>query len=177
MAGGGRIHGALLALLAVSATACGITHMQDLNFRVDNRLQFLSPPARTLVTTPVTVRWKMAGFEVEAPGSAPPRRDAGYFAVFVDRAPIKPGQTMRSVASRDEECLHKPGCPDPAYLAARQIYTGTAGSLTLQQIPPIAGDVERVQIHTITVVLMDTSGHRIGESAWELDLRMTRVGL
>jgi hypothetical protein len=174
---GRRIHGAVVAALALTASACGITHVRDLNFTVDQRLQFVSPPARSLVTAPLTVRWTMTGFRPEAPGSGPPRRDAGYFAVFVDRAPIRPEETMRVVAAADPLCLHRPGCPDAAYLAQREIYTTTADSLTLPQVPPVSGDTERIQYHTITVVLMDTSGHRIGESAWELDVRMRRPGL
>lgn len=175
MAPGRRIF--LGGLLALAAAGCGIAHPQDLNFTVDKRLQFRSPPARALVTTPVTVRWTMTGFREEPEGSAPARPDAGYFAVFVDRAPIRPGQTMRAVAAGDQVCLHERGCPDAAYLAARQIYTTTATSLTLQQITPLSGNVQRVQYHSVTVVLMDTTGHRIGESAWELDLRMRRPGL
>ncbi|HET6809707.1 MAG TPA: hypothetical protein VFH50_01705 [Acidimicrobiales bacterium] len=175
MAPGRRI--LLGGLLVLAAAGCGVAHPQDLNFTVDKRLQFQSPPARALVAAPVTVRWTMAGFRVEPEGSAPSRPDAGYFAVFVDRAPIRPGQTMRAVATGDQVCLHQAGCPDAAYLAARQIYTTTATSLTLQQIPPLSGNVQRVQYHSVTVVLMDTTGHRIGESAWELDLRTRRAGI
>ena len=165
------------AASALSTAGCGIAHPQDLNFTVDQRLQFQSPPARALVTSPVTVRWTMSGFRAEPAGSGPARPDVGYFAVFVDRAPIRPGQTMRAVATGDEVCLHRTGCPDAAYLAARQIYTTTSTSVNLPQVPPLAGNAERVQYHSVTVVLMDTTGHRIGESAWELDLRMRRPGL
>lgn len=167
---------ALAATLVLVASGCGITQMQNLAFRVDNRLVFVSPPDRSLVTNPVTVRWRMSDFRIQAQGSGKASRGGGYFAVFVDQAPIRPGQTMRAVASRDPQCLHQAGCPGAAYLAARQIYTTTDTVLTLGQIPSIAGDSEAVQLHTVTVVLMDTSGHRIGESAWELDLRMRKVG-
>ena len=177
MGSGRRIRGAALALVAIVACACGFTDMQNLAFRVDNRLHFVSPPARALVATPITVRWRMSGFTVERPGSAPPTRDAGYFAVFVDRAPIRPGDTMRSVAKGDEECLHQRGCPGPDYLRFRGIYTTTADQVTVTAIPPLAGDNEMIQLHSVTVVLMDTSGHRIGEYAWELDLRMKKPGL
>jgi hypothetical protein len=167
----------LVVAAAVVLAGCGITHPQNLNYRVDKRLHFIEPRSRTLVHAPVTVRWTIRGFTIEAPGTAPPRRDAGYFAVFVDRAPIKPGQTVRAVASGDRVCQDDPACPDEQYLEQRRVYTTAVPSLTLTIIPPLAGHSERVQYHAITVVLMSTDGHRLGESSWELDVRMRRLGL
>jgi len=167
----------LIAVLIVLGNACGIAHPGDLGYRIDKRLHFVTPKARTLIKPPIDVRWSISDFTVQPPGGAPPSGKAGYFAVFVDRAPIKPKETMRVVAKNDEVCLHRPGCPDESYLQDRQIYTTTSSGLTLDQIPPIAGDTERIQLHFITVILMDTAGHRIGESAWQLDVRMRRVGL
>jgi len=167
----------LACAFVLLCAACGVAHPSELGYRTDKRLTFSSPKARTLVKTPIDVRWQIKDFTVQAPGSAPPSEKAGYFAVFVDRAPIKPRETMRIVANKDQVCLHRPGCPDESYLEDRRIYTTTENGLTLEQIPPIAGDTERIQLHLVTVILMDTSGHRIGESAWQLDLRMRRVGL
>lgn len=168
---------AVLAALALSSllAGCGMS-VHNLNLRTDDRLQFLSPPSRALVANPVTVRWRMSDFQVQAPGPGPASSAAGYFAVFVDQAPIRPGQTMRVVASRDEQCLHEAGCPDAAYLAQRQIYLTASDQLTLGEIPALAGNQDAVQLHSVVVVLMDRTGHRIGESAWELDLRMRRIG-
>lgn len=165
---------ALIGALLVSG--CGITHMQDLSFRVDNRLHFTTPKARSKLHQPVHLAWTIRDFRVAAPGSEPPSRDAGYFALFVDHTPIRPGQTMHAVAAGDPSC-RPPSCPSNAYLEQHQIYTTTDLSFTLPQIPNIQGDKETVQHHTVTVVLMDTSGHRIGESAWQLDFRIPKVGL
>jgi hypothetical protein len=167
----------LVVVLALLGTACGVAHPGELAYRTDKRLTFSSPKPRTLVKTPIDVRWSIKDFTVTQPGSEAPSQKAGYFAVFVDRAPIKPRETMRVVANRDQVCLHRPGCPDETYLEDRRIYTTTDNGLTLGQIPPIPGDTERIQLHIITVVLMDTSGHRIGESAWQIDVRMRRPGL
>jgi hypothetical protein len=161
---------------AALGSGCGLTHLQDLSFRVDNRLHFLSPKDRSKVARPVTIRWTMRGFTIEPRGSAPPSRSAGYFAVFVDQAPVKPGQTMKAVASGDRFCQRTPTCPDTSYLNLRQIYTTTATSLTLPDVFPIASDRDHVQLHHITIVLMNTAGHRIGESHWELDLRIPKIG-
>jgi hypothetical protein len=173
-----RLKRAALALAGVVLlSGCGITHLQDLSFRVDNRLHFTAPKARSKTHQPVLVAWTIRDFRVAAPGSEPPSRDAGYFALFVDRTPIKPGQTMHAVASGDPSCKRDPKCPNAAYLAQHEIYTTTDLSMTLPQIPNVLGDKEKVQHHTVTVVLMDTSGHRIGESAWQLDFRIPKVGL
>jgi len=164
-------------LAALPLTGCGLTHLQDLNFRVDNRLHFIAPKDRSTVARTFTVSWTMRDFTVEAPGSAPPTRDAGYFAVFVDRTAVKPGQTMKSLFKDDLACQHDPKCPDRSRLADVGVYTTTNTSLRINQIGTISGDKEKLQHHSVTVVLMDTSGHRIGESAWELDLRIPKTGV
>jgi hypothetical protein len=170
-----RAAAALLAMVAVSG--CGLMHLQDLNFRTDNRLHFLSPEPRATTKQPVTVTWRMDDFRVAAQGSEPPSRDAGYFAVFVDATPIKPGHTMDDVAKGDPFCQRSPTCPDKKYLADHRVYTTTNTSIKLPLIPNITGSKEKLQLHSITVVLMDTSGHRIGESAWQLDIRIPKVGV
>ena len=166
----------LVALLVAALSSCGLTHIADLNFRVDDRLDFTTPDDRAMVDQPFTVSWTMRDFRVAPQGSEPPSRDAGYFAVFVDRTPIKPGQTFDAVAHGDAFCEQSPKCPDRAYLRDRLVFPTTHTSIRLNQIPRLSGE-EDVQLHTVTVVLMDTAGHRIGESAWQLDVRMRRVGI
>lgn len=165
---------AVLALLPL--TGCGLTHLQDLNFRVDDRLHFVSPDDRSTVARAFTVTWTMDDFTVLPEGSAPPTRDAGYFAVFVDRTPIKPGQTMKSLFTDDQACQRDPKCPTRGKLAELGVHTTTNTSVRIAQIGDITGDKERLQHHYVTVVLMDTAGHRIGESAWELDVRIPKAG-
>jgi len=174
-----RALGPIVAALAgmVVLSGCGITHLQDLSFKVDNRLHFTAPKARSKAHQPLTLSWTMKHFRVTVAGSEPPSRDAGYFAIFIDRAPVKPGQTLRAVASGDQSCERDPKCPDADYLLAHGVITTTATSLRLPLISNLPGDTEKVQGHAITIVLMDTTGHRIGESAWELDFRLPKVGL
>jgi len=164
-------------LASVLLGGCGLTHLQDLNFRVDDRLHFLSPEPRALVHPPLTVRWTMDDFTIVRPGSAPPSRDAGYFAVFVDRAPIHPGETLDAVGKGDPVCDPDPKCPDTQYLHDHGVYPTTAMQLRLPHVIDLRGNREKVQLHTITVVLLDTAGRRIGESAWELDVRIPRIGV
>ena len=173
----GRAGLALCAVLLPLLSGCGLTHVQDLNFRVDDRLHFTSPADRALVGRPLTVTWTMDDFRIAASGSEPPSEDAGYFLVFVDREPIKPGQSIDAIASGDQFCQQDPKCPDTAYLRDRNVFPTTSTHLRLKQITNIQGSREDIQLHTITVVLMDTADRRIRESAWELDVRMHKVGL
>ena len=166
---------ALLAALSGILSGCGLTHLNDLNFRVDDRLHFVTPKDRALLHSPVTVSWTIHDFTIAAPGSAPPSRDAGYFAVFLDRAPIHPGETLTAIGKGDPTCANDPKCPDKTYLNDHHVFVTTKTQLRLDQITDIAGDHEKIQMHAVTVVLLDTAGHRIGESAWELDFRMRRV--
>ena len=178
MAGGrrfARCAAPLVALLVLSG--CGLTHLQDLQFRVDKRLHFVSPEGRSTVHQPVTISWTMSDFTIAAPGSQAPTRDAGYFAIFVDETPIRPGHTLKDVAKGDASCEQEPSCPDRAYLRDHGVFTTTATSFKFPVIPNVTGDRSHLQLHTFTVVLLDTSGHRIGESAWELDLRIPKMGI
>jgi hypothetical protein len=168
---------ALAVGLVASLSACGLAHLQDLNFRVDDRLHFVTPKARTTVQQPLSVSWTMRDFTVAGPASAPPSRDAGYFGVFVDQAPIRPGQTLKAIGHGDAVCDRDPKCPDKAYLNSHYVFTTTATHLQLPRIPDLRGVREKLQLHSITVVLLDTGGRRIGESAWELDVRILKVGV
>lgn len=156
--------GVLLAALLTSG--CGLSNLQ---FTKDNRLHFTSPRSRQLVATPVTLTWTISDFKAEKEGSFPPSGNAGYFAIFVDRAPVKPGQTLLSLA--DKSCRVTPGCFNPEYLAERNVYTTTSDSFTIDQVPAL-NSYENVQVHEATIVLMNTAGQRIGESAWYVDFRL-----
>ncbi|MHB2022122.1 MAG: hypothetical protein ACYCO3_02135 [Mycobacteriales bacterium] len=159
----------LLALLAVLLSAgCAV---QNLAFVTDTRLSIISPKDRVLVHLPVTIRWRMREFTVAGPGSAPVSKNVGYFAIFVDRAPVRPGQSLRAVAASDQACMHTPGCPNASYLAERGVYTTTKDYLTLTQVAEV-NTYQQVQLHTVTIVLLNTAGRRIGESAWYVDFRL-----
>lgn len=161
---------ALAAALALVASACGVS---NLAFFVDNRLHFVAPKPRAMVSLPVTISWRMADFDVVSPGTLPVSSRSGYFAVFVDRAPIRPGQTVAAVA--DRRCRRTPGCVDAGYLADRGVYTTTEDFVTLRQVSNL-NSYQSVQTHEVTVVILDSAGKRIGESAWYLDFRMRRLG-
>ena len=76
-------------LLSALAPACGV---EGLNFVQDDRVTITAPRDRAEVRLPVTIRWKAEDFD-------------GTYAVFVDRAPVPPGETLAWLA-RDDELLH-----------------------------------------------------------------------
>lgn len=165
----GRLRrGGTALVLCVALAGCSFS---NLAFVTDTRLHIVAPTNRALVKLPVTLRWTMRDFTVTPPGSGPPSARAGYFALFVDQAPVRPGQTLRAVASGDNACLHTPGCPNAAYLADRGVYTTTVTSFTLTQVASLNA-YQQIQLHTVTIVLLDSTGHRIGESAWYVDFRL-----
>ena len=148
---------------------------QGLAFKVDDRLTFTSPKDRAEVTLPLTVSWEVRDFTVVDPGGEPGGRNKGYFGVFIDQAPQPPGKTLAWVARKDPACKASQGCPDAQYLAARQIFSTTDTKLTFEQLPRPSNE-DRKERHTITVILLDPSGKRIGESAFELDVVVRRQG-
>ena len=145
---------------------------QGLAFKVDDRLTFQSPEDRATVKLPVTLDWGIRDFEITEPGGEP-RKDAGYFAVFVDSSPMPPGEPLSWIARKDNSCRPADGCPDEEYLLARGIYTTTDTKLVLEQLAR-SSDEDRRERHRATIVLLDASGTRIGESAFEIAFDIDR---
>lgn len=157
----------LAVAVAAGLTACGFSNLQ---FVRDSRLKVVTPKEQALVRMPVTIRWTIRDFHVTSPGNSHSTA-AGYFAIFVDRTPIRPGQTMRALFSTDRACLSKPTCPSPSDLAGLGVYTTTNPWLTIHAVSPL-NTYQKVQMHEAVIVLMSPDGHRIGESAWYLDFRV-----
>ena len=147
-------------VVAVTATACG-PDLSQLSFRVDKRLHFVAPKDRALVKAPVTLSWTMRDF-------------SGTFAVFIDRDPIKPGQTLKAVGKSDSACRLDPRCPDANYLALREIYTTSKTTLTIPRVAELTDTGDDTQLHDVIIVLLDTTGHRIGESFWHTTFKMKK---
>jgi hypothetical protein len=150
---------ALLCGLSLAGCAAG-----QLQFRSDHRLTFLSPPARHRVEVPVTISWTMRDFHPTGlDGSR--RHDRGAFAVFVDRAPMPVGKDLRWIGRKDTSCRRDPRCPDSKYLEDHGVLVTTDTSVTLAVLPSSPAGRGDEQ-HFVNVVLLDGTGHRIGESAW-----------
>ena len=167
----GKRSGTGLALLALCGALSGCVP-QGLAFKIDDRLTFQSPEDRATVKLPVTLDWDIRDFEITSPGGDP-RKDAGYFAIFVDSTPMPPGEPLRWLARKDNSCRAADGCPDEEYLLARGVYTTTDTELVIEQLPR-SSDEDRRERHRATIVLLDASGTRIGESAFEIAFDIDR---
>ena len=154
---------AAVLLVAATTSGCGI---RGLNFVQDDRVRIVAPRDNAEVRVPFTVEWTVEDFDVTGP-------DAGSFGVFVDRAPPGPGKTLASLASGDAVCRATKGCPDEAYLASHRAYTTTETSFRIEQLPELTRDRAR-ESHEVTVVLLDGTGRRIGESAFRVEFHVRR---
>ncbi|HVU72027.1 MAG TPA: hypothetical protein VHE83_03610 [Mycobacteriales bacterium] len=153
------VAGAVLPFAVALLTGCG-----DLQFQNDHRLHFTAPVHDLAkVTLPLTLAWTMRD---------PSPRQASY-AVFVDRAPIKPGQSLKAVFADQSTCKTDPACPTTDDLASRNVYVTADPTLSIARVPILPAGTSR-KIHTFTVILIDRTGHRIGEAAWERDVEIPK---
>lgn len=163
---------AAAALVAVVASACSFS---GLAFVEDRRLEFVSPADRELVQLPVTIDWDIEDFDVvdpdEADGTDP---SEGYFGVFLDARPQPPGEPLAWHARDDETCTRDAACPDAEWYRVRGIHTTTESEFTIEVLPR-PSDESRREIRTVTVVLLDAEGVRIGESAWKIEFEVDRA--
>lgn len=154
------------AWLLVGATitsACFTT--QGLNLKQDDRVEIITPGDRDEVTPPFELRWTVEDFEV---GTTTIGGGGNYFAVFLDRSPMAPGQHLRALGN--DSCKRTPGCPDEEWLEDRFIFLTTDTSLHIDAVPDVdLEDVRDRDLHEITIVLMDEDDRRIGESAFTLE--------
>ncbi len=169
MRGASTLYAALVTLAATGACST-----QGLAFVEDQRVEIVSPGYRELVDQPVTVDWEVYSDELEdklASGLS--------FGVYVDIDPQPPGEPLEHFARDDQECLESPTCPDTQYFRQRGIHTTSETEITFGQLPIAPGvDLERSDpdFHEVTLVLLDSNGVRVGESAWAIIFEIDRGG-
>lgn len=127
----------------------------DITLRADDRLTFVAPPEGAIVETPLRVEWQVA------------EGRAARFAVFVDRPPMRPGETIHDLARRDVVCRTSPGCPDATWLEQKGVYLVDTPEALVTLIRRDRGRPGRHgRRHELTVVLLDAGGHRTTEAYW-----------
>jgi hypothetical protein len=155
----------LAALALIPALTCSACAPQGLAFRVDKRVHITAPKDEATVRLPLTLRWEVRDFEVVEPGTSV-RRGTGYFAVFFDKTPMKPGKTLKSLRDKDVVC--EDPCTEDTYFPARGMYTTTNTELVIDKMP--LGKEADGKSHRLTIVLLDGEGRRIGETAFHVNV-------
>lgn len=148
---------------------------RGLNFVQDKRVTITSPGDRALVKPPVTIQWRARNFQVTGKDGKR-RNDAGYFGIYVDRAPQPPGRTQEWIVREDQVCNTTPGCPNQAYLAGLNIHGTNETAFTIERLVDIRPETQkdRREFHEVTIVLLNGKGERIGESAFSVEFELDR---
>jgi len=141
----GRLVG-VLGVVLLLATGCG----QHLLFRQDHRISVLTPEIYSTIRPPIVVTWATKDFRAGPDGS---------YAIFVDRAPMPPGATIDYFNQLDRE----------------GIFTTNSTSIRFAGLPPLLRNASAERDHhEITIVLLDPTGHRIGEEAGFVEFNLVR---
>lgn len=162
---------AALIMLFGLLPSCGF---QGLTFRQDERLEITRPDDRAKVTLPVAVTWRVRDFDVTG-RDGERRSDAGYFGVYVDRAPQPPGRTQAWLVKDDPNCRGSIRCATRDYLAQLSVFTTTRQRFTISRVSaPTSNAPRRREFHDATIVLLNGRGERIGESAFTVQFEVDR---
>lgn len=153
----------ILLSMTLLAPAC---IPEGLAFVQDDRLRITSPKGHTEVELPLTIEWEVEDFEITGPDGNSDA-SAGYFGVFVDASPVPPGRELAWIAHDDPRCSNTPGCPDETYLADRNVFSTQDTEFTIEHLPDLDTATGH-ETHEVTVILLDGTGRRVGESAWHV---------
>lgn len=166
-----------LARIAVIAASVGALFATagcgEQQFKNDNRVHFTAPKQGSKIERPVTVRWTSEDFNLTGFDGTRDRK-AGQFALFLDRAPIKPGQRLSRIIKKDAACLGKEKtCLDIQALSDHYVFVTDKFELSFETLPSVASS-GKTETHEVILVMVDGQGYRIGESAWHVTFRVKK---
>lgn len=153
-----------LALAGAGLLALSACSTSGLAFQQDDRVTITEPRSEAAVAPPFTISWSAPGVRVSPPASGGP---GVYFAVFVDRAPLRPGQHLLALV--DPACRRRPRCADLAYFADHGVFLTASRSVQVAVLP-------KKGRHEVTVVLMGQDDRRRGESVFRREIQDARKG-
>lgn len=139
---------------------CGITRIDaPISFSADRRLSIDHPRPEDEVGLPLEMRWTADDVDLS---------DGTHFALFVDRPPVPPDRVVRQrVCTEGEELPPQIGefrkvCKDDRLT----IFFTDETSFRFSCFEPRFDAPKRTRnSHTVTVVLVDADGRRIGTAA------------
>lgn len=162
-----------LWLAALLLTGCSTTGFV---YRVDTSIDIVQPQDRSLVDLPVTVRW-VDDRDIGRYRVAPEDGSAPYYAVFIDRSPMGPNESLISLLPDDERevCRRTPGCPSPQRLRDLGVVLTAAPQVSLEFLADLRPSSRsgRKDPHEVTVVRM-RGARRVGEAAFRTDFFVRR---
>lgn len=142
-------------LLLAGCRTSGLQLSSDTGFRI------VTPSDNGLVSLPFQLTW------------SPKPKDTRY-AVFFDRSPIAPDGTLLSLVPKLDPCRAQTVCPDASWLRDRDIYVTSSTSVLVRTLFDLTSGKRSTEAHEVIVVLVDSEGRRIGESAAIRDFRIQR---
>lgn len=141
---------AFVVALSIVLSGCALN---GLAFVTDDRISFRTPKESSKVKLPFTIAWDAEEYE-------------GSYAVFLDHSPMRPGEDLLSLVPDDDPCRDKPVCPDTEWLNERYIFLTDERRLEIAQLRDRRSSSRASDRHQVTIVLIDGSGKRSGESAF-----------
>lgn len=149
---------AWLAVFALLSSSCAVN---GLAFRKDTRFSWVSPESGEQVRTPFELAWEMTDYE-------------GIFAVFFDRTPMAPGDTLLDLVPDSDPCRRQATCPDAEWLADEDIFVTAETSVLIQDVRDGSGRGSDRDPKEVTIVLLDETGRRTSETAFVREFTIDR---
>jgi hypothetical protein len=115
----------------------------------------------------MTIAWTAKG--VYQPGDS--------FGVFLDRGTIRPGQNVLSVLP--DVCKQNPSCSRQSYFQQVNVWITSQPSLMLSALPEasVTGHSTGREDHSVTVVILNSKGARVGEAFASADFVYLRKAI
>ncbi len=163
---------ALRALAAVALALLSACTTEGLAFIRDDRVRIVEPRYREVLELPATIDWEVIDDELAAQIG-----DEVQFGLLMDIDPQPPGESLDYFGRDDPTC--RKGCPDEQYLRQLGVHVTADTEMTFNNLPIAPGvDLEGGQsdVHFASLILLDESGARVGESAWQITFEIDREG-
>ena len=150
-------------VLAVAVTLSAGCATSGLSFRQDERVSVVTPGDNERRALPLEISWEAHDYD-------------GYFAVFIDRSPMRPNQGLLALVPDDDPCRQRDVCPDAEWLADRHVYVTRETSLVVERLPDRRAGDRGSDRHELTIVFLDEDGTRRGEPAFVREFIVDRAG-
>lgn len=150
-----------LGLIAACAMLPGCAALGEMEFVQDDSIRITAPENLSTISLPGTVSWERAA------------SDEGHtIAVFLDRYPMPPGESLRDLLDEEDACRGNDTCLQPQNLAQIfGIYLSDSDEVTINALP-LHGPTDGESSHYATLVPLDDEGVRVGESVWYVSFQV-----